>query len=488
MRPFRRSVLLGVLLLLMHGCTDGNSPLDLAEQRAVVGLVASYGDIETAVGSQQIDSVRVVVLDAESESELGRTVEAVQAGEDSIRVDLELSFDGGIRPTVIITAELLQVDGGTAVVEWSTRSPPVTLESETTVSMPSLGRGPLDNLSVESLAIAAPSGLVVVEGGTLQLSSEVTTDDPDATPTLFWFSLDEAVATVDGQGLVSTVAPGTVAIGVAAGYAADTVEVTVRPTGDVPVNPPPLWIDDFGTPLNQSDDDCDFVEFGFSFTFYGETYTGVWVNSNGNLTFGECNTTYWNANVPDGTRVLVAPIYGDWYPRDTGDVYWNVIGSAGSRTFVATWLTVPEYSNEDGPGTSTFQVQLREGSNTVVLGYNTLTTDGINWTDSDAGESDMEVGISSGTGSFIRSAVGSEIPALQGTNICYAPSGGEYGEVDCAQLGAVTLSARSLGGVPSFDATATPRVDPDRSADPEEQRQQRLRKLEEHGVPPGIRR
>lgn len=214
---------------------------------------------------------------------------------------------------------------------------------------------------------------------------------------------------------------------------------------DPPSDPPAIWIDDLGTGLNQSDDDCDFVEIGFTFYFYGQAYTEIYVNSNGTVSFVNCNSSY-SAAIPDGPKILIAPLYGDFNPSVNGDVYFNVVGTPGNRTFLATWYDVPEYSpNQDT--NSTFQVQLREGSNTIIFGYNSLHTDGINWTTGPDQNSTMEVGLTSGTGSFVRAVEGTDIPALQGTNLCFTPSGGgDYSELGCAGEvdGAVAVGFRGV--------------------------------------------
>jgi hypothetical protein len=182
---------------------------------------------------------------------------------------------------------------------------------------------------------------------------------------------------------------------------------------------PPVWETDFGTALNQSDDDCDYVPLGFSFDFYGVTYTDVWVNSNGNITFNGCNTDWSGPTIPKDPLAIIGTLYGDFDPGVNGDVYYNTLGTAPNRKFVVTWEVVPEYA--ETPGLNTFQVQLFEGSNEILFGYNGLTTDGINWNGPP-----MNVGISSGTGPYINSYSGTEIPALDGENLCYMPSGDTY--------------------------------------------------------------
>ncbi len=88
---------------------------------------------------------------------------------------------------------------------------------------------------------------------------------------------------------------------------------------------PPVWEANIGTGLNQSDDDCDFRSFGFTFEFYGVTYTGVWINSNGNLTFHRCNRDWWDPDIPDGSNVIIGPLYGDFNPSVAGDVFYNTL-------------------------------------------------------------------------------------------------------------------------------------------------------------------
>jgi hypothetical protein len=180
-----------------------------------------------------------------------------------------------------------------------------------------------------------------------------------------------------------------------------------------------------GTGLDQTDDDVDLVTLPFTFEFFGVDYTEVWVNANGNLTFNASNWEYWHPDIPDGSNVIIGPLYGDFDPYEAGDVFVNTLGTPPERRFVVTWSVVPEYS-PSGTGISTFQVQLFEGSNNILFLYNGLTTDGINWTcTGSCVDIAMDVGISSGgvSPSFINSASGAAIPALDGTTILYTPDG-----------------------------------------------------------------
>ena len=194
--------------------------------------------------------------------------------------------------------------------------------------------------------------------------------------------------------------------------------VMVVLTANVVCAEPECWEADYGLGLNQIDDDSDYRSLGFNFVFYGQTYSGIFINSNGNITLNRGNTGWWNTKVPDGDLVLIAPLYGDFNPYGHGDVYFNVTGTEPNRAAVITWVAVPEFGSSDY---NTFQAVLFEGSNEILFGYNGLTTDGIN-----SNCQTMDVGISAGDGRYINFASGTAIPALDETNILFTPAGDSY--------------------------------------------------------------
>ncbi len=189
-----------------------------------------------------------------------------------------------------------------------------------------------------------------------------------------------------------------------------------------------LWKEPSGMEVRPGEDGCKKVQTGFPFEFYGEAYKHVWVNANGNLTLDGCNEAWSHPDVPDQDRVLIAPLYGDFSPPTSGAVYVDTSGTAPNRTFTATWSEVPEFKGTSGP--NSFQVRLFEEDGAIQFGYQELSTDGYNWAySSPSTDPKMDVGISSGEEAFINSASGSEIPALDSTNICYVPDGnGGYEE------------------------------------------------------------
>jgi hypothetical protein len=108
-----------------------------------------------------------------------------------------------------------------------------------------------------------------------------------------------------------------------------------------------------GTALVLSDDDSSRATLPFSFTFFGKSYTDVWINSDGNLTFGARDSASTERSV---SRVLVgapriAPFFADLDPSVGG----KVLTSSNPGAFSVTWCGVNAF---DSPDIATVQVTL----------------------------------------------------------------------------------------------------------------------------------
>lgn len=131
-----------------------------------------------------------------------------------------------------------------------------------------------------------------------------------------------------------------------------------------------------GTPIALGDDASKQVAFnsGFSFPFFGTTYTSVFVNSDGNLTFKSGD----NASTPRDTfRFLIgpprlAPFFQDMNPSVRGKI--NVLQSASK--FTVTWNDVTEYLNS-GSNSNTFQINLFKNGNVEFIYGSLASTEAI---------------------------------------------------------------------------------------------------------------
>ncbi|NQX58476.1 hypothetical protein [Paenibacillus qinlingensis] len=126
-----------------------------------------------------------------------------------------------------------------------------------------------------------------------------------------------------------------------------------------------------GQRLNLTDDSFISVPFGggFTFTFYGVVYTSVFVNSNGNLTFGVGDTSF-SESVPAfiGGPPRIAPLWDDLDPDPFPPLSPFAGGGAvfarqDPDRFVVTWYSVPEFATDN---VNTMQIVL---FNTGVIGF-----------------------------------------------------------------------------------------------------------------------
>jgi hypothetical protein len=97
---------------------------------------------------------------------------------------------------------------------------------------------------------------------------------------------------------------------------------------------------------NLSDDDATQVPFsgGFTFTFFGQTYTSVFVGSDGYLTFGSGDPTSDDRDLVRflGRQPRIGPLFADLEPGcGTGDVRTL----QRSDRFIAIWNDIPNFSD-----------------------------------------------------------------------------------------------------------------------------------------------
>ena len=128
-----------------------------------------------------------------------------------------------------------------------------------------------------------------------------------------------------------------------------------------------------GVPLAAlDDDDSRQVALPFSFPFFGASYTNVYVNSDGNLTFTAPDTASTPRSLGRMTAgpPRIAPLFDDLDPSKTaGGV--RVLSDA-SRV-VISWVAVPEYSAAGTGVPETFQVRLYPDGR-IEFCYNGINT------------------------------------------------------------------------------------------------------------------
>ncbi|MDH3903771.1 MAG: hypothetical protein OES90_11180, partial [Xanthomonadales bacterium] len=112
------------------------------------------------------------------------------------------------------------------------------------------------------------------------------------------------------------------------------------------------------------------------------TYDSVWVNSNGNLTFGSGNTDFSNS-ITDflSDQPRIAPLWDDLSPNQGGQI--SVELNAGSATVI--FDNVPQFLAGDN---NTFMATMRDNGTYTIEYGNIDATDGLAGTTEGGGAAD----------------------------------------------------------------------------------------------------
>jgi VCBS repeat-containing protein len=135
--------------------------------------------------------------------------------------------------------------------------------------------------------------------------------------------------------------------------------------------------------------------------FFGADYTTLYVNNNGNITFGAANASYTPTSITAGNTPIIAPFWGDVDTRggatagSPNTVSYNLDSVNG--VFTVTWDHVGYYADHTSPS-DTFQLQLiNEGNGDfdIIFRYQQ-----IGWLSGDANAAGnyARAGFNSGSG------------------------------------------------------------------------------------------
>ena len=216
--------------------------------------------------------------------------------------------------------------------------------------------------------------------------------------------------------------------GSVAGDALAGLRMSAAPLSPLAVNlasvTPAAWVAELGTGLQYIDDDTTPQALPFAFSFYGQSYSSVFVSANGHISFANPIQFKRTWNIPDGAFILAAPAYADWMPASrftfpslqNSRVFVNTVGQPGDRRFVVTWHDMRPCCSLSYPGSS-FQLQLLERTGEVVFAYREMQMI----------VSNSSAGIGAGP-NFVRTAGGAALLALQGCAITYTPNSAGYRE------------------------------------------------------------
>jgi len=125
--------------------------------------------------------------------------------------------------------------------------------------------------------------------------------------------------------------------------------------------------------LAGTDDGVFTAPLGFTFSFYGTSWTSVSWSTNGLISFGGTNSQFSNGNLAVtrviGDRPSIAVLWDDWQflAGVSQGCYYETRGAPGSRRFILQWTGALGF--EPTSQTVTYQAILFEGSNAIVMQY-----------------------------------------------------------------------------------------------------------------------
>jgi hypothetical protein len=163
----------------------------------------------------------------------------------------------------------------------------------------------------------------------------------------------------------------------------------------------------------QGDDNQLTVPIGFTFTFFGQSYTNVSICTNGYLEFNGSSAEYTNVCIPSATAPngFIAGYWDDLIAPVATSIKYQTIGSAPNRRFVVSYSGMQLYANTSS--LQSFKIILDETTNVI-------TTSIIS---SAAGGSSATRGIEDPLGNTgVQASCGTGGSAIANTSQTYTPS------------------------------------------------------------------
>ena len=159
------------------------------------------------------------------------------------------------------------------------------------------------------------------------------------------------------------------------------------------------------------------TNLGFEVNFLGQSFSSLYVNSNGNLSFGSPLSAFSPVPLNQLGAMVVAPFFADVDNSIAGQISYGQGSVDGRAAFGATWAGVP-YHGVAPAGLNSFQAVLIDRADTGVGNFDLEYNYGrIAWESGDfsggvdgKGGSAARVGFSGGTAATSLELVGSGTP------------------------------------------------------------------------------
>jgi len=151
------------------------------------------------------------------------------------------------------------------------------------------------------------------------------------------------------------------------------------------------------------------IQLPFNFCFWGQEMDSLFINNNGNITFGQSDGVYSPDTFPTNSAPpMIAPFWGDVYTIGGAPGTNVVLYKITPHYMIVQWDSVLAYSGENSSMTNSFQVIITDGTSPIIPPGNNVEFcyKQMQWTTGDAsdgtdgfGGDPADVGANKGDGS-----------------------------------------------------------------------------------------
>ncbi len=180
--------------------------------------------------------------------------------------------------------------------------------------------------------------------------------------------------------------------------------------------------------IENDDMSSGLILLPFSFSLFGQPYSSLYINNNGNISFDSPYSTFTASGFPSANFVMVAPFWADVDTRDTSNfedfLHGQVVFKVTPTALYVNWVDVGYFAMM-GDKRNSFQLIITDGTDPVIPGGNNVSFcyKDMQWTTGSA---------SGGQNGFLGT------PATVGVN--------KGDGVDHAQIGRYMLDADTYAG------------------------------------------
>jgi gliding motility-associated-like protein len=162
---------------------------------------------------------------------------------------------------------------------------------------------------------------------------------------------------------------------------------------------------------------------GFNFTFFGNSYSQFYVNSNGQVLFGAGSTIFNDAAIPTAAlpNNFIAAFWDDLVVDGTGRILYTTIGAAPNRKLIIQCKNMGFYGSP--PYLGTYSVILYETTNVIQVQYRLI----VDNTSTRAHGASASIGLENSDGTIgVQYLYHTQGDIYSGKAISFTPAGSTY--------------------------------------------------------------